>query len=74
MGFDLTTINRSRLESLPLAVLPPTYRLQAGCGNGCYLDPPGFPSYFTRHVYTPEENAERWAAWQYRCRCRDGVP
>jgi hypothetical protein len=25
-------------------------------------------------LYTPEENAERWAAWQYRCRCRDGVP
>jgi hypothetical protein len=57
MEFDLTTINRSRLESLPLAVLPPTYLLQAGCGNGCYLDPPGFPSYFTRDVYTQHGNA-----------------
>jgi hypothetical protein len=57
MDIDTTTINRAKLESLPLAVIPRTYQQQSGMGNGCAGDPPGFPSYFTRHVYTEHGNS-----------------
>ena len=50
------TINLDALRKCHVQVLPPTYRLQDGCGNGCYGDPPGFPTYFTRSVYTSHGN------------------
>jgi hypothetical protein len=52
LSFDYSTINKDALNRLPIVKLPPTYRLQAGMGNGCFLDPPGYPTYFTQSVYT----------------------
>lgn len=54
MKLDTTTIDMEKLaRRCREYTLPPTYRLQqAPGGNGCYLDPPGYPTYFTRRVYT----------------------
>jgi hypothetical protein len=49
---DFSTINIKALRRLPVYNLPPSYTLQRDPGNGCFLDPPGYPSYFTRNVYT----------------------
>lgn len=55
--FDYSTIDRARLEArYPVHKCPPSYRLQDDPGNGCYLDPPGYPTYFTRSVYTSHGN------------------
>jgi hypothetical protein len=55
------TINRERLERLPVAKLAPTYRAdrlsEAGCG--CSGDPPGYPSYYLRNVWTQHGNHPR---------------
>lgn len=53
---DFSTIDIDRLRKLPTCELPPRYTLQAHPGNGCAGDPPGFPSYFTRCIYTPSGN------------------
>lgn len=53
---DWSTINKTELAKLPVYQLPATYRLQDDCGNGCAGDPPGFPTYFTRAVYTSQGN------------------
>jgi hypothetical protein len=58
-GPDLSTINATKLAKLPPLALPPTHKLQRGLGTFCAGDPPGFPSYFLRHIYnargdTPE--------------------
>ncbi len=53
---DFSTLNLDRLRKLPTCKLPPTYRLQEHSGNGGMGDPPGFPSYFTRSVYTSHGN------------------
>ena len=53
---DLQTINLDVLRSLPTYELPPSYRLQADPGNGCYGDAPGYPTYFTRSIYTSHGN------------------
>lgn len=53
---DWSTINLAQLRRLPVYRLPPTYQLQRDSGNGCAGDPPGFPSYFTRSVYTSHGN------------------
>jgi hypothetical protein len=53
---DWSTINLAQLRRLPVYTLPPTYQLQRDCGNGCAGDPPGFPTYFTRAVYTQHGN------------------
>lgn len=53
---DYSTIDREALAKLPTAKLAPTYRLQDQPGNGCYLDPPGYPTYYTRSVYTQYGN------------------
>jgi len=49
---DFSTIDHAALSKLPTYTLPPSYRLQDGMGNACHMDPPGYPSYFTRCVYT----------------------
>lgn len=38
---------------------PPTggFKFQRGMGNGCYLEPPGHPSYYTRAVYNARGNS-----------------
>jgi len=56
---DLSTLNEAELKKLSVYSLPPSYHLQRDCGNGCFLDPPGFPSYFTRGVFTQHGNAPR---------------
>lgn len=53
---DWSTINLAELRKLPTCQLPTTYHLQADAGNGCAGDPPGFPTYFTRSVYTADGN------------------
>lgn len=53
---DYSTIDIDRLKKYQTYILPMTYRLQRGMGNGCFLDPPGYPTYFTRHVYTQHGN------------------
>jgi hypothetical protein len=50
------TIDIVRLRRLAHYNKPPTYELQSDPGNGCFLDPPGYPSYFTRSVYTQHGN------------------
>ena len=47
------TIDKNRLTRLPKYEIPATFHLQTDPGNGCFLDPPGYPTYFTRSVYTP---------------------
>lgn len=47
-SYDYNTIDKDKLARLPLYHKPSTYRLQSNPGNGCYLDPPGYPTYFTR--------------------------
>jgi len=56
---DWSTINLAALRKLPAYTLPPSYRLQEGMGNGCAGDPPGYPTYFTRSVYTRHGNSPR---------------
>jgi hypothetical protein len=56
MAFDYSTINTSVLADAPAVTLAPSYHLQEDPGNGCYLDPPGYPTYFTQCVYTRQGN------------------
>lgn len=58
-NLDFSTINIDRLKRLQSCTLPPTYQLQDDCGNGCAGDPPGYPTYFTRSVYTQHGNSPR---------------
>jgi hypothetical protein len=53
---DYSTINLDELRRLPTYTLPAGYSLQEGSGNGCSGDAPGYPTYFTRSVYTAEGN------------------
>ena len=59
---DFSTINIEALKRLKVYTLPPTYRLQDGSGSGCSGDAPGFPSYFTRSIYTRHGNNPRKGA------------
>lgn len=54
--FDISTIDQEKLAAYPIYKEPPTYHLQREPGNGCSGDPPGFPTYFTQSVYTPNGN------------------
>lgn len=53
---DYSTLNIEKLRTLKTYKLPPTYRLSSHMGSGCYLDAPGFPSYFLQSVYTQYGN------------------
>lgn len=55
-AFDTSTINLDILKKLKVYEIPSSYRLQADPGNGCFLDAPGYPTYFTRSVYTKAGN------------------
>jgi hypothetical protein len=59
MNYDTTTINFKGLNRFPIFKKPPTYSLQDHLGNGCYGDPPGYPTYFTQSVYTQHGNSPR---------------
>jgi hypothetical protein len=56
---DWSTIDMHRLNMLPSYTLPHSYHLQKDPGNGCFLDAPGYPTYFTRSVYTRWGNSPR---------------
>jgi len=56
MLHDHSTLNLDELRNLPTCELPDRYHLQTDPGNGCAGDPPGYPTYFTRSVYTPAGN------------------
>lgn len=49
---DFSTIDLEKLYRLPVYKKPPTYRYQQSVGNSCLNDPPGYPTYFTRMVFT----------------------
>lgn len=53
---DMSTIDKEKLDLLPNYNIPSSYHMQSDPGNGCFLDPPGFPSYFTRSIYTKHGN------------------
>jgi len=50
------TINAKRLRRLPIHNCPSSFKYQRGAGNGCSGDPPGYPTYFTKSVYTRHGN------------------
>ena len=56
MNPDFSTINIAALKRLKAYELPPSYHLQDEPGNGCFGDAPGYPTYFTRNVYTGHGN------------------
>lgn len=53
---DYSTLDLAALRALPAHTLPSSYHLQQDPGNGCFGDPPGYPTYFTRAVYTRHGN------------------
>lgn len=61
---DHSTINIKELKRLPRYTVPPTYHVDRDSGNACYLDPPGYPTYFTRAVYTGYGNYPSRSACQ----------
>ena len=54
---DYSTIDIEKLKSLPVYKMPDSCRLQRDSGMGCAGDPPGFPSYFLKSVYTKHGNS-----------------
>lgn len=60
---DTSTINQQELNKLPCLNLAAFHNnrlhLQDSSGNGCAGDPPGYPTYFTRCVYTTTGNSPR---------------
>ena len=69
--FDYSTLDAAALRRLPVWKPAPTYTLQTDPGNGCYGDPPGYPTYFTRSVYTQNGNSPSRGTTQVIC--FDGV-
>lgn len=62
LGNDYSTLNIPYLKSLDIYHKPPTYQLSDSLGQGCFLDAPGYPSYFLRSVYTQYGNSPRKGA------------
>ena len=54
---SLVTLNIAALEKLRTYELPGSYHLQSDPGNGCAGDPPGYPTYLTRNIYTQYGNS-----------------
>ena len=53
---DYSTINFEQLATLPLYQQPDSHCISKHEGSGCYGDPPGFPTYFLRSIYTRHGN------------------
>jgi hypothetical protein len=49
------TISADALAKRPVVKLPPSYHL-GDPGSACFGDPPGYPSYYVRPVYTSHGN------------------
>ena len=52
LPFDFSTLNLAELRKLPMFELPGGWSRQRHPGGGCFTDPPGFPTYYTRSIYT----------------------
>lgn len=50
------TVNTAELAQLDRWKCPPHLHLSSHAGSGCAFDPPGYPTYFLRQVYTEEGN------------------
>ena len=49
---NYSTIDIAALKKLKTVELHTKWETQKTSGNACYLDAPGFPTYFTKHIYT----------------------
>ena len=77
--FDYSTINLEKLHALPVYKKPPTYQISKHCGSACFLDAPGFPSYFLQHVYTqygnhPPAKSAQQVIWDPSCKQYHVIP
>lgn len=54
LPIDLSTINMEELNKLP--IYTGAYRISDSMGSCCFLDPPGYPTYFIQHIYTKYGN------------------
>lgn len=55
-GFDYSTIDLAILKRMGQYSLPNGKQLSSSWGAGCFMDPPGYPTYFLRSVYTRSGN------------------
>lgn len=58
MTFE-TTIDLDRLRQITPWKLPAAYHLSESSGSACFLDPPGYPSYYVWSVYTRQGDTPR---------------
>ena len=49
-------LDETRVRRLEVYKKPPTYKISRREGVGYFMDPPGFPTYFLRNVYTQYGN------------------
>lgn len=52
---DYSTLHADELEKLEKYELGKK-QISKQMGSCCFLDPPGFPSYFIQHIYTEQGN------------------
>lgn len=56
---DYSTLNVSVLMELPEAVIALGGHVSESRGQGCFMDPPGYPSHFLQSVYTAKGDNPR---------------
>jgi len=56
---DFGTINRNVLRTLPRYIPPKNRDISKHMGCGCFLDAPGYPTYFLRSIYNRAGNDPR---------------
>src|SRR5579859_4724189 len=61
MPMDKSTLKPGKL---PGALIVDNCHVENHFGAGCFLDAPGFPSYFLRYVYTPGGDKPRKGSTQ----------
>lgn len=54
---DYSTLNLEELRKLPRYTSNAKYSPSTTMGSGCFLDPPGYPTYFIRHLYDRHGNS-----------------
>jgi hypothetical protein len=57
LEMDKSTLDLNALHKMSGYAKPPTYEIDRGMGSACFLDPPGYPSYFIQHIYTMHGNS-----------------
>lgn len=53
---DYSTLNVAELLKLPVAVIAPGCHVSDSRGQGCFMNPPGYPTHFLQSVYTARGN------------------